>query len=261
MAILHFRLAYSCLRILLFGLLVAGQAFCHSAFAQETEIRAATDLPPIPVGMQVEFAGPARSLLTESELGDWDTVDFGGGGESSVASHTLEIGIGEDLTGVFWDGADLPVKDYELRMEARRTEGIDFFCGTVFPVNDSHCCLIVGGWAGATVGLSNIDDKDASSNETTKLLTFQDNRWYDIRIRVLSDRIIVWIDNQCEIYQNIVGRKISLRGDTELCTPMGLCTFQTKAEIRKLTLQRIGKPAKPSKPFEPPIPSSYPSKQ
>ena len=231
----------------LFGLLLScggGQVVMAQSPAAAEPSSPPSDLPPIPTGMQVEFAGPPTALLAESGLGDWDTIDFAGGGESSVAASTLEIGIGEGLTGVYWDGADLPVNNYELRMQARRTEGIDFFCGPVFPVNDSHCCLIVGGWAGATVGLSNIDDKDASSNETTKLMSFEDNQWYDIRIRVLPNRIIAWIDDDCVVYQNIVGKKISLRGDTELCTPMGLCTFQTEAEIRKLTLQRIGKAAK-----------------
>ena len=245
----RFQVAARCL----FCLLVGGGACCQSVVAQtpasETPAAAPSDLPPIPTGLQVDFAGPPTALLAESGLGDWDTIDFAGGGESSVTNSTLEIGTGEELTGIYWAGAELPVNNYELHMQARRTGGIDFFCGPVFPVNESHCCLIVGGWAGATVGLSNIDDQDASSNETTKLMRFEDNRWYDIRIRVLPDRIIAWIDDDCVIYQKIAGRKISLRGDTELCTPMGLCTFQTQAEIRKLTLQRIGKPTKkmPSK--------------
>ncbi len=230
--------------IITLGLLVAYGADCQPLTAQTAPAKAATDLPPIPTGMQVEFAGPPKDLLAESGLGDWDTIDFAGGGESSVNASTLTIGSGETLTGIYWDGAELPTNHYELRMEARRIDGIDFFCGPVFPVNDSHCCFIVAGWAGATVGLSNIDNEDASSNETTRLMSFDDNRWYEIRIRVLPDRIICWIDNDCVVYQNIVGKELSLRGDTELCTPLGLCTFQTQAEIRKLTLQQIVKPTK-----------------
>ena len=232
---------------LLLGLLIGGsQVTTAQTPTGQSATTTRSDLPPIPTGLQVKFAGPPTPLLAESGLGDWDTIDFAGGGESSVTAKTLEIGSGEGLTGIYWDGADLPVNNYELRMQARRTGGIDFFCGPVFPVNDSHCCFIVGGWAGATVGLSNIDDKDASRNETLRLMSFEDNRWYDIRIRVLPDRIITWIDNDCVVYQNIVGRKVSLRGDTELCTPMGICTFQTKAEIRKLTLQRISPTTKPT---------------
>ena len=225
------RLRLQFVTCLLLSLLVGKGACCQSANAPAPAAKAPTttrsDLPPVPPGMKVEFSGPPTTLLAKSGLGDWDTIDFAGGGESSVTGGTLEIGSGEELTGVYWDGADLPVNNYELSMQARRTGGIDFFCGPVFPVNDSHCCLIVGGWAGATVGLSNIDDNDASRNETTKLMRFEDNRWYNIRIRVLPDRIIAWIDDDCVIYQNIADRKISLRGDTELCTPMGMCTFQT----------------------------------
>ena len=237
------------------SLLIVGGTCCQPVIAQTPAAEALTatlsDLPPIPSGLQVEFSGPPTALLPKSGLGDWDTIDFAGGDESTVADGTLEIGRGEGLTGVYWDGAELPVNNYELRMQARRIEGLDFFCAPVFPVNDSHCCLIVGGWAGSTVGLSSIDNKDASRNETTRLMRFEDNRWYDVRVRVLPDRIIAWIDNDCVVYQNIVGRKVSLRGDTELCMPMGLCTFETKAEIRKLTLQRISKPAKTNPAPEP----------
>ena len=36
--------------------------------------------------------------------------------------------------------------DYELRLEAKRVEGGDFFCGLTFPVGKEYCTLILGGW-------------------------------------------------------------------------------------------------------------------
>ena len=138
-AITRFLFAQNPAVILLLGL--GCGVWSQTGVAQTTT--AAPDLPPIPRGMQVEFSAPPQKLLAESGLGDWDTVDFAGGGESSVSGNTLKIGSGEGLTGVYWDGAKLPVNNYELRMQARRTDGIDFFCAPVFPVNDSHCCFIV----------------------------------------------------------------------------------------------------------------------
>ena len=60
-----------------------------------------------------------------------------------------------------------PKVDYEVNLDAKRVAGNDFFCGITFPVGKRFCSLIVGGWGGATVGLSSIDGKDAAENETT----------------------------------------------------------------------------------------------
>ena len=196
---------------------------------------------------EIEWVGKAKSLLPEKGSGKWEQTDFGGGGDVQIKKGVLTIEFGERLAGMHLPVKDLPKNNYELTLEARRTEGIDFFCGLTFPVNDSHCCLIVGGWAGAVVGLSNIDDEDASSNATRQLIGFEDNQWYKIRIRVLQDQILVWIDDQCVVDQNINGKKIALRGDTLSCRPLGLCTFQTTSETRKLMIRKFKLKAKQQK--------------
>ena len=72
--------------------------------------------------------------------------------------------------------------------------GIDFFCGLTFPVKEDFCSFIVGGWAGAVVGLSTIDGLDASENETTKLMRFEKDEWYKIKLRVTFEKIETWIN-------------------------------------------------------------------
>ena len=76
------------------------------------------------------------------------------------------LDFGSSMTGVTYQGKDLPRTDYEIRLEAQRIDGTDFFCGLTFPVHDAHLSLIVGGWGGSLVGLSSLDGKDASRNET-----------------------------------------------------------------------------------------------
>lgn len=209
---------------------------------QESEDKVQVDdrMPP------VRWQGAAQGLFPAQGMGDWQPISFGGEGDCFLDEGLLTIESGDPMTGVILPRKDLPTHNYELQLEARRTEGIDFFCGLTFPVNDSHCCLIVGGWAGAVVGLSNLDDKDASSNDSRQLMTFADQRWYKIRIRVYEDRIAVWIDDRCVINQDIRDKKISLRGDTLSCRPLGLCTFQTTSETRKLTLRKFVPGAAPA---------------
>ena len=83
----------------------------------------------------------------------------------------------------------MPGLNYELNVVARRVEGSDFFCGLTFPYQDSHCTLILGGWGGALVGLSCLDGRDASENETTRLMPFEKGRWYDV---VIGSNRIAW---------------------------------------------------------------------
>ena len=71
----------------------------------------------------------------------------------------------------------MPRINYEVKLEARREEGSDFFCRLTFPVNDSFCALILGGWGGTVVGLSTIDGLDASEKETSRLMNFDLNKW------------------------------------------------------------------------------------
>src|SRR5262245_7780909 len=78
---------------------------------------------------------------------------------------------------------DFPKTNYEVVREGKRVNGIYFFCTTTFAVGDTHCSLVVGGWAGAVVGLSSIDGKDASENATRKNMGFDNNKWYKVKIR------------------------------------------------------------------------------
>ena len=92
-----------------------------------------------------------------------------------------------------------------------KIEGDDFFCGLTFPVKDTHCSLIVGGWGGGVVGLSSIDGMDASENDTTKYLKFEKNKWYKIKVEVRPDRIKAWVDEDKMVDAETTDHKIDLR--------------------------------------------------
>jgi hypothetical protein len=187
------------------------------------------------------FSEPPSSwirLFDGKTLEGWKAASFGGEGQVRVEGERIVLDFGEMLTGITY-AKEFPKLDYEIRLEAMRVDGIDFFCGLTFPVRDSHCSLIVGGWAGAVVGLSSIDGRDASENETTRYMKFETGRWYRIRVRVTAERIEAWIDGEQVVNQTIRGRKISTRTEVALCKPLGIAAWQTKAALRNIEYRRL----------------------
>lgn len=186
-----------------------------------------------------EWTSKPQALFDGKSLDGWETIEFGGQGDCETKDNRIELQAGDPFTGISSTRDDLPKTNYEISLEARKTDGIDFFCGLTFPVADSHCTLIVGGWGGSTVGLSCIDDQDASRNDTCSYLKFEKEQWYKIKVRVQPETIQVWIDDEKVVDKNIKGKKISLRGDTTLCEPLGLCSFMTVAEYKNIQLRKF----------------------
>jgi len=201
----------------------------------------ATGTPP---GVQrradpVQLPSGWHSLFDGKTLNGWRVTEFGGRGEVEVKDGQLLIHMGAMLTGVSWTNP-VPKADYEVELDAMKVDGGDFFCGLTFPVSDSFCSLILGGWGGGVVGLSSIDGQDASENETTKYIPFDKSRWYHIRLRVTKAKIEAWIDNDKLVDQSIMDRRISLRpGEIELSAPFGLATWQTTAALRNLRIRSV----------------------
>lgn len=179
-------------------------------------------------------------LFNGRSLEGWKLTKFGGDGEVEVVEGELILNQGGPLTGVTWTKA-FPKVDFEISLEAQRVEGTDFFVGLTFPVRDSHASLIVGGWAGSVVGISSLDGRDASENETTQVMKFDNGKWYKFRVRVTADRIKAWIDDAAVVDVSIKDRKVTTRNEVTLSQPVGLATYDTKAAIRKLRY-RIIKP-------------------
>lgn len=173
------------------------------------------------------------SLLGGGSPEGWRPADFPGAGSVRLEDGAWLLGRGENLTGVTWR-EETPRGDYELRLEARRVEGGDFFCGLTFPVADEHCSLVVGGWGGEVVGLSNVDGKDASRNETTRRRSFEAGRWYKIRLSVADRRIKAWIDDEPVVDLDATGKTLSVRREAEPSKPLGVTAWRTAAAVRNI---------------------------
>lgn len=213
--------------------------------------------PPAPDPLPVKAAAPRaefpfqeipewpdgdwQSLFDGQSLAGWRATEFAGAGEVGVEQGQMVLRMGAMLTGVNLTRTnDLPTMDYELGLEARKLEGSDFFCALTFPVGDSCCSFLLGGWGGGVVGISSLDGNDASLNETTKYLNFESNRWYRIRVRVTAKKLEAWIGVQKMVDVELEGRRVTVRpGEIELNQPCGIATYQTSGAIRDVRVRKL----------------------
>ena len=180
-----------------------------------------------------------RPLFDGRTLTNWQSTKFVGEGAVKVENGQIILEAGRSLTGITWIGPELPTTNYEIALQAMRVEGSDFFAGVTFPVADSFCSLILGGWGGTVVGLSSINGMDASENETSQSVQFESGRWYSIRIRETPATIEAWLDEHQIINQSLKGNKIGTRFEVEPSQPLGVASWQTKAALRDLRLRRL----------------------
>jgi hypothetical protein len=207
--------------------------------------KATTETAPAeaPAAKPVEpAAAPAEiSLFDGKELGAWKKTQFGGEGDTFVnESGNLEFGFGAVITGVNWGDKVPAVTNYEISLEAMKLDGNDFFIALTFPVKESHATFVVGGWGGGVVGISCVDDLNASENETMNIEGFEKDVWYKIRVRVTDDKLEAWIDADQKVDLDLEGKKISLLpGDIELSVPLGIASFQTRAQYRNIVWRNL----------------------
>lgn len=181
-------------------------------------------------------------------MGQWKKTPFEQDGKSYVEEGKIVMTAGHDMSGITWTGPLLRM-NYEIELEAARLEGSDFFCGLTFPVNDSHCTLVIGGWGGTLIGLSNIDYYDAANNMTTRSKDFENGVWYKIRLRVTASHIQAWIDDEMFVNFEWPGHKLDVRMEVDLSRPLGIATWQTTGAVRKITVRREDQPVEVEDPY------------
>ena len=198
-----------------------------------------TEPPPSPAPAAAADAEGWESLFDGKTPDRWEKTQFGGQGDVRVEKGCIILDMGGgDLTGITWTEEPLRM-NYEVELEAMRVDGSDFFCGLTVPVRYACVTLIVGGWGGSLVGLSSLGDMDASENETTRIIEFENGRWYRIRMRVTQEKIEAWIDDKQIIDAEPGERKISVRSEVELSQPLGIAAWRTRAAIRNIRVRSL----------------------
>ena len=179
-----------------------------------------------------------QCLFDRKTLAGWVESDFFGRSEVRLENDRIVLPMGNDMTGITWT-QETPRLDYEVSLEAMRVAGSDFFCGLTFPVQEDYCSLILGGWGGSVVGLSSLDGQDASENETSQWVQFEDQRWYRVRLRVARSKIEAWLDSKQLVNVNLEGRSISTRLEVEPSKPFGISTWRTTGAVRDIRIRSL----------------------
>jgi hypothetical protein len=197
------------------------------------------DKPPEKVPEKVPDKPAEIKLFDGKTLKNWTAADFFGAGKVDVKDGCIVMEKGKIMTGATYTGKDFPKVDYEVTFEGKRIEGKDFFCTTTFPVEDSFCSLVVGGWSGRVVGLSNVDSEDASVNVTNTTRDFKTDQWYRFRLRVGVNRIQAWIDKDQVVDLDTSERRLSIRIECNLSKPFGFATYKTTGAVRDVRLRKL----------------------
>ena len=190
-------------------------------------------------------AAAEKSLFDGKTLIGWKDSGFAGAGEVTVEPNfkgqgpVIRIDAGQSLSGLTFTNP-LPKTNFEITLEALKVQGNDFFVGLTFPVGEAHATLVLGGWGGATTGISSIDGLDASENDTTKFLGYEKDKWFRIRMKVTPAKLETWINDEKVVDQDLKDRRISMRfGEIESSVPLGIATYQTTTVVRSVQIKSV----------------------
>jgi len=175
-----------------------------------------------------------RVLFDGADLGEWRTGVYGDPPDYEVTESGVVLPQTAWLSGITYDG-DLPRTPYRLEVEATRRYGSDFFLGVTFPVRGSHLTLVLGGWGGVVCGLSCIDGKDASDNDTRTSRHFPNGKRQTVVIDVADDRIVAAVNGERVVDRALAaGEELSLRTEVLESRPLGLAAFATSTTVHSV---------------------------
>ena len=144
------------MRTLIWVTLMTAQLTCVTPLAAQPAQSKPVHTPPV---KETAKKKPAEkwTVLFDGKLSEkWKLpkgYDYEDAGKVEVKDGNLILNGGLYATGIRWTGK-FPKSNYEVRLDAQRVEGYDFFVGMSFPVGDQALTLILGGWGGYLTGLS-----------------------------------------------------------------------------------------------------------
>ena len=184
-------------------------------------------------------AEPARPLFDGETLTGWIPTDFSGAGEVTVQDGLIHLNTGKPMTGITTSRDDLPRINYEIRFQAMRTEGNDFFAALTFPVADTYATLVNGGWGNSVTGISRLDGADASENDSSAYFPYKNNTWYRFRLQVTPKKFIAWVDDRRVVNVLHEGRHVDTRLETRVNQPLGFATYRSTGLLKNITIRPL----------------------
>lgn len=183
-------------------------------------------------------------LLEGGWVEGWSAAGFEGEGEVGVKDGVMWLGEGAPMSGMVWKSwseKGLPLVDYVVEYEAMRVRGDDFFGTVTFPVEveGQWVSFVLGGWGGGRIGVSSVDNLDASGNETGGEMVFEEGRWYGVRVEVRRGLLQVWVDGVPVVHLLTRERMLGLRAGMERCAPFGFASYGSEGRVRGVVVRRL----------------------
>ena len=75
--------------------------------------------------------------------------------------------------------------------------------------------------------------------QTGTSMSFDNGKWYPIRVRVTPAKIEAWIDGDQMIDFETADHKIGIRYEVTPCKPLGIATWRTTGAVRNIKVVRI----------------------
>lgn len=193
-----------------------------------------------PAGDEKPGNGSQRLVLFDGKtLTGWEKTDFVHTGDVKVEDGSIILSAGRSLTGITSTRKDLFKANYELTYEAKRLTGEDFFAAATFPVGKSYITFVNGGWSGNVTGLSSLNGSDASENETTQFVKYENGRWYRFRVRVTDQMIRCSIDDKEIAAVKYTDYEVGTRIETRASEPLGFATWESTGAVRKIEMRKL----------------------
>ncbi len=186
-----------------------------------------------------------RALFNGKDLSGWKAADIWGNGKVEALSNgVVSCGLGKPLTGLAYTNS-FPTMSYEVKMEAMRKEGSDFFVAMTIPVESNACTIVIGGWGGNLCGISSVNFLDASENQYSEGVALKNDVWYTLRVRVTPGLLEVFLNDTLYTakvkFETSTVFTLRAGSDIDKTKPFGLATYETKALWRNLTVTPIEK--------------------
>jgi hypothetical protein len=70
-------------------------------------------------------------------------------------------------------------------------------------------------------------------------MTFEQKRWYNVRIRVTPARIEAWLDDREIVNVELKDKRIDIRIEMETSRPLGVAAWRTTSALRDIRLRRL----------------------
>jgi hypothetical protein len=183
-------------------------------------------------------------LFDGKSLDGWIDIKDAGDFVVKVKDDVLVLGMGPTTTSIRFDeegtGIKIPRENYEIEYVSRRTSGTDFFSALTFPIKDKYVTFVNGGWGGFVVGISSIDDMDASENSTSSFMNFKTGQWYRFRVQVTNRTLRVWINDEKTIDYVVEGHSLKTRFEVSRCEPLGFASWVSEGELKTIRFRTLG---------------------